>query len=186
MTPFVASAIRSFVPVSFAFLTWVGFPSASGAVSAWEPSLASAPAAQNLQEVEYGGVWLVEEGATQSGGHFVCMAEYDDATPACEQNADGTWDCWREVGRLMWDVTTCAAGFGLPVFKALRAVEIAHDALLASRAAKKAKQGSALAATSGAGAAVSVAWMAIAALLKDIMCLYLVDSFNAWKDCLLA
>lgn len=114
------------------------------------------------------------------------MAEYDDTLPACVQNADGTWDCFGELGGLVWNVTTCAAGFGLPVFKALKAVDAAHDAVMAARVAKKAKKANALNSTGAAGAAVSLAWTAIAALLHDIMCLYLVDAFNAWKDCLFA
>lgn len=182
MMPFVASVIRRLAPLTVACLA---FTSATGAASALEPSLASAPAVQTLQDVEHGRVpSLVAEGATH--GNFVCMAEYDESLPACELDADGAWDCWGELGSLAWNVTVCAAGFGLPAFKALRAIDAAHDAFMAARTAKKARDARALTSVALAGSAVSAAWTALAALLGDFMCLYLKDSFDAWKDCLFA
>ena len=186
MHPCVTRTIHPLTPVAFAFLACMGLNPATGSASALESALAPTRAVQTLPDVEYAGAWLAEGEATPQGGHFVCMAEYDDTLPACVQNADGTWLCLGELGGLVWELTACGAGFGLPVFKALRAVDAAHDAFMAARAAKGAKKANVLNSNGAAGAAVSLAWTAIAALLRDVMCFYLVDAFEAWKDCLLA
>ena len=128
----------------------------------------------------------MEEGATHRGGQFVCMAEFDDDLPACERNADGTWDCWGELGNLGWRLVTCAAGFGIPAIKAWRAADAAYDSFRAARAAKKASVAAREAGNAAAGAAVSVAFSALAAVLGDILCVDILDLINSLWDCIQA
>lgn len=79
MHPCVTRTIHPLAPVAFAFLACIGFNPASGSASALEPALASAPVVQTLQDVEYEGLGLVEEGATYTVGHFApCGGNHSD------------------------------------------------------------------------------------------------------------
>lgn len=174
---------------AFAFLAGNGSPIDASAVLAADPNPplpASAPAVQTFQDVDLRGLWLVDEGVNSPRGHFVCMAEYDDALPPCVRNADGTWDCWGELGDLSWRVGLCAASVGIPAWRAWRAADKAYEAFMAARAAKKAKDATRLATEAASGAAVSVAMSALAAVLGDFLCLDIKDSLDALWDCIQA
>ena len=185
MHPCVTRTIHPLVPVAFAFLACIGFNPPSGSASALEPALAPTAGVQTLLDVEYAGAWLAEGEATRQGGHFVCMRAYDDALPVCVQNADGTWDCWGELGELSFRLGTCAAGFGIPAWKAWRAADAAWSAFKAARAAKKgSKTHKALLGEAAAGGAVSVAFSALAAVMGDFLCLDIGDLLDALWDCM--